>query len=81
MQSMWCNRTSHPFIKKVEHVDISSENLEKMRADVDNLRKKQETASTEAGAAGAEYNTRKNTYVETIGRLPGKNTEIHSGNS
>ncbi|MGN8886792.1 SbcC/MukB-like Walker B domain-containing protein [Blautia sp. HCP28S3_G10] len=66
-----CGATEHPhpFIKKVEHVDISSENLEKMRADVDNLRKKQETASTEAGAAGAEYNTRKNTYVETIGRL------------
>ena len=59
----------HPFTEKVEHVDISPEKLEKMRADVENLRKKQESASTEAGVANADYNAKKNIYVETIGRL------------
>lgn len=59
----------HPFRKKVEHVDISPEKLEKMRTDVEKLREKQEKAAGESSSARAEYETRKNAYMESVGKL------------
>ena len=68
---MVCGSTEHPhpFKTSVEHVDISPEKLEKMRLDVDNVRKKQEETAGEAKAAKTEYDTRKASYVETVCRL------------
>lgn len=59
----------HPFRRHVEHVDISAENLEKMRVDVENLRKNQEKAALESRTAKTEYETRKESFVEAVGKL------------
>ena len=59
----------HPFAGAVDHVDISPENLQTMAQDVENFRVKQEQAANESHAAKTEYETRKETFVEAVGRL------------
>lgn len=66
-----CGSTDHPhpFAGAVDHVDISPENLQTMAQDVENFRVKQEQAANESHAAKTEYETRKETFVEAVGRL------------
>lgn len=66
-----CGSTDHPhpFAGAVDHVDISPENLQKMAEDVENLRTKQEQAANESHAAKTRYETRKENFVEAVGRL------------
>ena len=66
-----CGSTDHPhpFVGAVDHVDISPEKLHKIAEDVENLRAKQEHAANESHAAKTEYETRKETFVEAVGRL------------
>ena len=66
-----CGSTDHPhpFSGAVDHVDISPENLQTMAQDVENFRVKQEQAANESHAAKTEYETRKETFVEAVGRL------------
>ena len=66
-----CGSTDHPhpFAGAVDHVDISPENLQTMAQDVENLRVKQEQSANESHAAKTEYETRKETFVEAVGRL------------
>ena len=59
----------HPHKMSVDHVDISEEKLQKMQADVDKLRKKQEKAAGDAAAAKSEYDTRKDTYIASVWKL------------
>ena len=63
-----CGSTEHPHPHKKsgEDVDISRENLKKMSEDVDKLREKQEQAAGNAKAVKAEFDTRKDTYLEAI---------------
>ena len=66
-----CGSTDHPhpFAGAVDHVDISPEKLQKMAEDVENLRTKQEQAANESHAAKTRYETRKENFVEAVGRL------------
>ena len=66
-----CGSTDHPhpFSGEVDHVDISPENLQKMAEDVENLRTKQEQAANESHVAKTEYETRKESLVDVVGRL------------
>ena len=66
-----CGSTDHPhpFAGAVDHVDISPENPQTMAQDVENFRVKQEQAANESHAAKTEYETRKETFVEAVGRL------------
>ena len=66
-----CGSTEHPHPHKKsgEDVDISRENLKKMREDVDKLREKQEQAAGNAKAVKAEFDTRKDTYLEAVKKL------------
>lgn len=66
-----CGSTDHPhpFSGAVDHVDISPESIQKMAEDVENLRTKQEQAANESHAAKTEYETRKENFVEAVGRL------------
>ena len=66
-----CGSTDHPhpFAGAVDHVDISPEKLQKIAEDVENLRTKQEQAANESHAAKTEYETRKENFVEAVGRL------------
>ena len=66
-----CGSTDHPhpFAGAVDHVDISPEKLQKMAEDVENLRVKQEQAANESHAAKTRYETRKENFVEAVGRL------------
>ena len=50
-------------------MDISPEKLQKMAEDVENLRTKQEQAANESHAAKTKYETRKENFVEAVGRL------------
>ena len=66
-----CGSTEHPHPHKKsgEDVDISRENLKKMSEDVDKLREKQEQAAGNAKAVKAEFDTRKDTYLEAVKKL------------
>lgn len=66
-----CGSTDHPhpFAGAVDHVDISPEKLQKIAEDVENLRTKQEQAANESHAAKTRYETRKENFVEAVGRL------------
>ena len=66
-----CGSTDHPhpFAGAVDHVDISPEKLQKMAEDVENLRTKQEQAANESHAAKTRYETRKENFIEAVGRL------------
>lgn len=66
-----CGSTDHPhpFAGAVDHVDISPEKLQKMAENVENLRTKQEQAANESHAAKTRYETRKENFVEAVGRL------------
>ena len=66
-----CGSTDHPhpFSGAVDHVDISPENLQKMAEDVENLCTKQEQAAKESHVAKTEYETRKESLVDVVGRL------------
>ena len=66
-----CGSTDHPhpFAGAVDHVDISPEKLQKMAEDVENFRTKQEQAANESHAAKTRYETRKENFVEAVGRL------------
>ena len=66
-----CGSTEHPhpFAGAVDHVDISPEKLQKTSEDVENLRVKQEQAASESHAAKTEYETRKEAFLEAVGRL------------
>ena len=68
-----CGSTEHPHPHKKsgEDVDISRENLKKMSEDVDKLREKQEQAAGNAKAVKAEFDTRKDTYLEAVKKLKG----------
>ena len=66
-----CGSTEHPHPheRSVEYVDISEEKLQKMSEDVDKLRKRQEKAAGDAKAAKAEFDTRKDTYIDSARKL------------
>ena len=66
-----CGSTDHPhpFAGAVDHVDISPEKLQKMAEDVENFRVKQEQAANESHAAKTKYETRKENFIEAVGRL------------
>lgn len=66
-----CGATEHPHPhkKSVEDVDISEEKLRKMNEDVEKLRRKQEKAAGDAKAAQAEFDTRKDTYTDSVEKL------------
>ncbi len=66
-----CGSTEHPHPreKSGEYVDISEEKLRKMGEDVDKLREMQETAAGNVQASKAEFDTRKDMYMNMVRNL------------